>query len=923
MGVKVGQLYQELTIDDKKFNKKLGSAKSKTSKLSTTMKKGFAVAATSAVAIGSALVAAAANGVKEFMKYENQMNEVFTLMPEASDKMKKQLSDDLKSFSEEMGVLTDDATPALYQAISAGVPKDNVFSFLEQAQKASVGAITDLETSVDALTSVTNTYGTENITAKETSDLLFTAVKQGKTTFDELARNISDVAPIASSLGLKFSNITAALSTMTSQGTPTAKATTQLKTAMSELSKEGSKAGKAFKDVAGKSFPDFIEEGGNLQEAMVLMEEAARKNGTTVGNMFGSIEAGQAALALTGKGAKKFKEDLNEMEDSAGATDEAYKTMDQSLSRSFDKIKAAANVLWIEIGEKLQPLVADFVNWIKDNMPQIKETAVAVFDAIVDSIYFVKDAYDVLKKAVMSFFKDNRTTLNNVYSVYDEIFNLIVEIVETFIAQVTKFWDKYGEDIVKKAKVAFDLLKNVFVTKLAIIKDALQAVLALMTGDWAGFGEELGQIMTKAFKLVRGLITGAWKKLIKPALNALIKKIIEVWKDLPGKVKKIAGDVVSGFVDGLTGKAGDAVNAVVGWGSSLINGLKDKLGSKSPSKVFMGIGEDVVNGLTIGIANKANEPEKELLNIFENLTGGKDVAKDGKKSKLDTSIFGNKGKKGGQAFGKQFTSGVLSTIDLMTPTEEAIAAGLKVQEEQNKKMLQSKQEYINKWKQKLFKQNATELELLEKSKKNALTSLEEKAQKTEMSVKEIEKLRIQIKRFYSNEREKIEEAEENQLLAAQKAFMSKWEQRLFEQHATELELLEKGKEDAINNAKERAKELELTEKELQKTITNIKKVYSNKRKNINKEESEDSATFWENMAQYAKDAGITIKSVTQDMANSIVDMFDNNYQAELNFKEKTAEIKDDMKEQIQDLMDKKDEELKAFGDTAEEKTKII
>ena len=48
MGVKVGQLYQELTIDDKKFNKKLGRAKSKTSKLSKTMKKGFSVAATSA-----------------------------------------------------------------------------------------------------------------------------------------------------------------------------------------------------------------------------------------------------------------------------------------------------------------------------------------------------------------------------------------------------------------------------------------------------------------------------------------------------------------------------------------------------------------------------------------------------------------------------------------------------------------------------------------------------------------------------------------------------------------------------------------------------------------------------------------------------------------------------------------------------------
>jgi len=74
MGVKVGQLYQELTIDDKKFNKKLGRAKSKTSKLSKTMKKGFSVAATSAAAIGTALAAVATDGIKEFTKMESGMS---------------------------------------------------------------------------------------------------------------------------------------------------------------------------------------------------------------------------------------------------------------------------------------------------------------------------------------------------------------------------------------------------------------------------------------------------------------------------------------------------------------------------------------------------------------------------------------------------------------------------------------------------------------------------------------------------------------------------------------------------------------------------------------------------------------------------------------------------------------------------------
>ncbi len=56
-------------------------------------------------------------------------------------------------FSSEIGIVAEDVVPALYQALSAGVPQDNVFNFLETAGKASIGGITTIETSVDGLSS--------------------------------------------------------------------------------------------------------------------------------------------------------------------------------------------------------------------------------------------------------------------------------------------------------------------------------------------------------------------------------------------------------------------------------------------------------------------------------------------------------------------------------------------------------------------------------------------------------------------------------------------------------------------------------------------------------------------------------------------------------------------------------------------------
>jgi hypothetical protein len=103
--------------------------------------------------------AVAVGGVKAFSDFEAGMNEVMTLIPEAGAEAFGELGDQVKDFSKEFGVLPEKTIPALYQALSAGVPKDNVFEFLEVAQKAAKGGVTDLETAVDGLSSVINAYG--------------------------------------------------------------------------------------------------------------------------------------------------------------------------------------------------------------------------------------------------------------------------------------------------------------------------------------------------------------------------------------------------------------------------------------------------------------------------------------------------------------------------------------------------------------------------------------------------------------------------------------------------------------------------------------------------------------------------------------------------------------------------------------------
>ena len=315
----------------------------------------------------------AVDAVGSAVTYQKKLNEVFTLLPGITQDAMGQMSDDLKQFDQQMGVTSSQSIPALYQALSAGVPAGNVFDFLKTAQEAAVGGVTTLETAVNGLSSVVNAYGSDVLSASKASDDMFTAVRLGKTTFDELSQALFNVVPTAAAAGVAFGDITSALAAMTAQGTPTNVATTQLRQLLVELTKDGSAAAATFEKIAGESFRQFIAQGGNLAEALNLMDVSAKGSGKSVSDLFSSVEAGQAALELTGKGAKTFADNIKQTGEDAGATGKAYEQMSTSAQQSINRINAAWENLKLEIGDQALPALAAFTEFGAENLPKVTQ----------------------------------------------------------------------------------------------------------------------------------------------------------------------------------------------------------------------------------------------------------------------------------------------------------------------------------------------------------------------------------------------------------------------------------------------------------------------------------------------------------------------------------------------------------------------
>ncbi|MEI0579448.1 phage tail tape measure protein [Brachyspira pilosicoli] len=368
-----GKLKDRTTDLEKGFNK-IGKAFSNFGSLATKSLTVPIVASTTAMGLAS----------KKAIEFDNGMREVLTLLPELGNESFEKLKNQALSFSKDIGKAPEETVKALYQALSAGIPRENVFEFLKTAGEASIAGVSDLKTSVDGLTSVTNAYGSEILNAQKASDIMFQTVKLGKTDFTQLSNSLFNVIPIASAIGVQFEDIGAAIAAMTAQGVPTSVATTQIRQSLVELNKEGSVAYETFKQISGESFKDFISGGGNLQEALQMMSDYAEKTGKEVTSMFSSVEAGNAVLALSGKNASKFKDYLDQVRNSVGAASEAFKKIDDGAARQFERLKAELSALVIELGNNALPLINEsFIPLFRDTLVPIIDDAIKTISSLI------------------------------------------------------------------------------------------------------------------------------------------------------------------------------------------------------------------------------------------------------------------------------------------------------------------------------------------------------------------------------------------------------------------------------------------------------------------------------------------------------------------------------------------------------------
>tara|TARA_Y100000593_G_scaffold35326_1_gene69159 strand:+ start:5216 stop:8050 length:2835 start_codon:yes stop_codon:yes gene_type:complete len=331
--------------------------------------------------VGVAAIGVAGASVKMAADFDKGMREVATLTPEVSENLDA-VKQDVLDLSKSLGIDAVEATGAMYQAISAGVPAgQSALEFLEIASKAAIGGVTDTETAVDGLTTVMNAFAGQNIDAQQAADVMFATVKAGKTDFAQLSGAMFNVAPLANAAGVAFEEISAAMATITAQGTPTTVATTQLRAAIQGLTKDSDDLTAIFRRQGFESGELAVSQLG-LAGAAQIVTDATGGSIAEMTALLGSIEGVQAILGITGDNAEAFAQNVKNMGEAGGAAQKAFEEMEKSTSRQFEKMTNKMKATGIELGTKLLPHVNNLLDAINNMNPKLQDNIIK-FGALV------------------------------------------------------------------------------------------------------------------------------------------------------------------------------------------------------------------------------------------------------------------------------------------------------------------------------------------------------------------------------------------------------------------------------------------------------------------------------------------------------------------------------------------------------------
>ncbi|MFI5283542.1 MAG: phage tail tape measure protein [Candidatus Dormibacterales bacterium] len=305
----------------------------------------------------------------------------------------------------EVGTSAQDLASGMYSIESSGYRGAGALNVLKTAAEGAKVGHADLATVSNALTAAMKDYQLPAGAAVKVTNTLIAAVGAGNMHMQDLAGAMGTVGPAAATAKVSLAEVTAAIATMTVQGTPAADAATYLRQTILQMENPSAKAQKALRDV-GLSGRQLAEDLGKKGLAATLAEatEAIGKKfpaGSSeyishLADMVGGTKSMQAALELTGGNMATFRGNIKTVAGAAaqgGDSVAGWADTQKDFNFQVEQAKAWVGALGIQVGLVLIPFLqkgiqigGQFVGFLKSHTEMAKMLGAAIAGPLVFAI---------------------------------------------------------------------------------------------------------------------------------------------------------------------------------------------------------------------------------------------------------------------------------------------------------------------------------------------------------------------------------------------------------------------------------------------------------------------------------------------------------------------------------------------------------
>lgn len=269
-------------------------------------------------------------------------------------------------------------------------------------------------------------------------------------------------------------------------------------------------------------------------------------------------------------------------------------SLKESLGKPFADLSTALGPTFTTMGEKIQEILGA----VSKGIGEIGTKLGPLFTAIAGIMPLLNPILSLLAKIttflVKGFIGGIVDAVSGLIGILTGIINVITGL---FTGNFTLMWEGVKQIFSGAVQAIWGILNTLFFGKL------LKGVGALFSG--------MGSLVSKGWSAISGFFSQGISGILK-TVSSGVANILKFFKELPSKIqgffssagtwlKDAGAKIIDGLINGIKG-ASALVKKAVDWIVSNIPAWAKKiLGIGSPSRVFMTIGNQIAQGLALGI----------------------------------------------------------------------------------------------------------------------------------------------------------------------------------------------------------------------------------------------------------------------------------------------------------------------------------